>query len=155
MVTKAEKKEYQREWYLKNVERQRKKNAERYAADRGQRVAKGRKWALANKDKVRDYQKRWRAANKASIKTTNARWQLKKLYGITPEDRERMFKAQGRVCKCCGSTEPKAANGWHVDHCHKTGLVRGILCQQCNIMLGCAADDPQILLKGVQYLLLA
>lgn len=37
----------------------------------------------------------------------------------------------------------------------KTGRVRGILCQQCNIMLGCANDDPLTLLKGAEYLLLA
>ena len=126
-----------------------------YRQNREKAIANARRNALANKEKVRERQKRWRDANKAKRKTSNAKWQLKKLYGLTPEQRDQMFEAQGRVCKCCGSDDPKAINGWHVDHCHSTGLVRGILCQQCNIMLGCAADNPLTLLKGAEYLLLA
>lgn len=41
---------------------------------------------------------------------------------------------------------------WHVDHDHKTGIVRGLLCHHCNFIIGQAEDDPGILMRAVQYL---
>ena len=152
---RSERLAYQKEWYRDNSERQRTRNAEWYAANRARAIADSRKWALANKERVRENQKRWREANREKHRQANTKYRLKKLYGLTPQAWQRMFDAQGCVCKCCGSPEAKAKNGWHVDHCHESGLVRGILCQQCNVMIGCAADDPVTLIKGAEYLLLA
>jgi hypothetical protein len=152
---KQEQKAYKAAWHKKNAEERNRRNREYYAANRKRLIAAGRGWAVANKERVKENQKRWRLANKDKHRKANTKYRLKKLYGLTPDAWQTMFEGQGRVCKCCGSDDPKVKNGWHVDHCHETGAVRGILCQQCNIMLGCAADDPTTLMKGAQYLLLA
>ena len=88
-----------------------------------------------------------RARQKEYYKNNNGReksraYYVEKLYGITMEDYEAMFEAQGKSCACCGSTDPQGKN-FHVDHCHKTGAVRSILCHPCNTALGLLKEDVQ------------
>lgn len=64
------------------------------------------------------------------------RHQLKKLYNLTPEQFETMLKAQGGRCAICEADEPGGRGTWHVDHDHESGLVRALLCWQCNRRLG-------------------
>lgn len=75
---------------------------------------------------------------------------LKRAYGITHEDYLNMLELQGGGCAICGR---KAASGkyLHVDHCHITGVVRGVLCHQCNWYLGTIDSDPSILEKIHEY----
>lgn len=73
-----------------------------------------------------------------------------KLYGITLDQRNELFDAQGRKCAVCGS--PKPGRRWQLDHCHETGRVRGILCSGCNLLLGHGRDDPKILTSAASYL---
>ena len=64
-----------------------------------------------------------------------------------------MLNHQDGKCAICKSDDPHNHYGvFHVDHDHKTGLIRGLLCQRCNHLLGCANDDTLILLRAVQYL---
>lgn len=75
-------------------------------------------------------------------------------YRLTTDDYQRMAEEQGHVCKCCGSAVngTKQHNRWLVDHCHMTNKVRGLVCLQCNIMLGHSQDDPVRLRAGALYL---
>lgn len=69
---------------------------------------------------------------------------LKRHYGLTLEDWENMFEAQDRACASCGSPHSGRLNGqWCTDHDHTTGLVRGILCNGCNLAAGAMKDDPE------------
>ena len=82
---------------------------------------------------------------------------LKLKYGMSVEEYDILWEKQKGVCAICGLPEiRKHQNGQivrlAVDHCHKTGKVRGLLCSHCNLMLGSARDDINILLKGIQYL---
>ncbi len=74
-------------------------------------------------------------------------------YGLTPEQYAALFEAQGCCCSICKSDKPGSKSGWHVDHCHSSGKVRGILCARCNIMLGNAKDSEAILTSAIAYLL--
>jgi len=76
---------------------------------------------------------------------------LRKTYGITLKEWERIFKEQGYKCKIC-QTQEKPSMGWHTDHNHSTGKVRGILCHSCNTGLGKFRDDIKILEAAVSYL---
>lgn len=59
-----------------------------------------------------------------------------------------------RGCWICGTHDWPGMHGRpHVDHCHKTGKVRGILCAECNSGLGKFKDRPEFLIKAVEYLL--
>src|SRR5689334_12217251 len=62
---------------------------------------------------------------------------LRKLnYRITPDHYAALLARQGGRCAICRGAEPGAGRDWHVDHCHETGLVRGLLCVHCNLGLG-------------------
>jgi hypothetical protein len=72
-------------------------------------------------------------------------------YGLTPQQYDAMLAAQDGKCAACSDalTPGKAT---HVDHCHATGRVRGILCNGCNTALGHAQDDPSRLRALADYL---
>ncbi len=98
--------------------------------------------------------KKHRKANPERIATQDRKNHLKSMYGITPEDYDRILSEQKGVCAICGSSDPNdnVSTNLHVDHCHSTGKVRGLLCSHCNHILGKANDDPSVLLAAIQYL---
>lgn len=73
---------------------------------------------------------------------------LKAKYGMTIEDYNAMHARQSGRCAICGTSEEKLV----VDHNHKTGQVRELLCHLCNAMIGCAREDTAILTSAVAYL---
>mgnify|MGYP001590171797 CR=1 FL=1 len=63
----------------------------------------------------------------------------------------RLLKEQASKCAICHA-EYTEGRAFHVDHCHTTDKVRGLLCRPCNQMLGFARDNPWILVNGAIYL---
>lgn len=63
-------------------------------------------------------------------------WWLRRNYGIGLADWEVLLEEQGRRCAICRSDSPSSSKGWHTDHDHASGRVRGILCHPCNTTLG-------------------
>lgn len=72
-------------------------------------------------------------------------------YGVTAEQYEALIDAQAGLCAICRTAEPGGKGGWHVDHCHETGKVRGLLCHHCNIAIGYFKDDPALIRAGIDY----
>src|SRR5690606_16165725 len=72
-----------------------------------------------------------------------------KEYGLTPDDYDKMFRDQDGACATCGLVSDRSLD---VDHCHETGRVRGLLCNNCNRALGHAKDDPKVLRRMAEYL---
>jgi hypothetical protein len=101
--------------------------------------------------------------NKARYKydlEVNRSKNLKRLYGMSPEEYQAMFTAQNGVCAVCGQPETsldsrtRQVKNLQVDHCHKTGIVRALLCKECNNALGLLHDDPErirLLLNYVEF----
>jgi hypothetical protein len=78
---------------------------------------------------------------------------LRKRYGIAPEHEEQLLKNQNWKCAICQrSFENIGVKGTHVDHDHLNGLVRGLLCFNCNAGLGSFKDDPTRLRRAILYL---
>lgn len=77
---------------------------------------------------------------------------LRKLYGITLNERDEMLKAQGNMCAICQETHPTSGKRWPVDHNHSTGRVRGVLCFRCNTMIGYAREKVSVLKQAIEYL---
>jgi hypothetical protein len=77
---------------------------------------------------------------------------LKKIYGLSLADYARMKEAQGGKCAICGSSDSRGRGDLHVDHCHATGSVRGLLCTSCNNGLGRFRDSPELLRAAIEYL---
>lgn len=143
--------EYTRSYYVKNQE---------------ELIAKTKRWHHANPEKRKAKDLRWRAANRekhleikrtswAKYPRTHRNCRYKKHYGITIEEYEAMVVAQNGKCAICESDNHRSRKGvgsWPVDHNHKTGKVRGLLCYKCNSGVGQFDDDPEMLIKAAAYL---
>jgi phage N-6-adenine-methyltransferase len=68
-------------------------------------------------------------------------------YGIDRDEFSRLFELQGGLCAIC-----RVNPATHIDHCHKTGKVRGILCHWCNVGIGLLGDSIPILRYAIEYL---
>ena len=94
-------------------------------------------------------EKGYSRTNKAKL--YNKKYHLRKNYGLTLVDFDKMVENQNGVCAICGKPEiiyPRLC----VDHNHKTGKMRGLLCRECNIVLGFFEKDPNIGNKIKKYL---
>ncbi|MFE8944509.1 endonuclease VII domain-containing protein [Streptomyces sp. NPDC007856] len=76
---------------------------------------------------------------------------LGRKYGLTPEEYDRLLAAAGERCAIC-RREPPAGKRLVVDHDHDTSAVRGLLCQNCNVMIGMAQENPETLANAIVYL---
>jgi hypothetical protein len=114
--------------------------------------------AIVKEWKDRDYRKHKQAYIKRATdrkktvagKLEHKACRLKSRYSLSLEDRNKMYKDQGGRCKIC--YVEIAGRNCHVDHDHITGKIRGLLCQRCNMGLGCFQDDNKRLLNAVDYL---
>ncbi len=88
-----------------------------------------------------------RTATPMSIRD-NSLWQR---YGITGADFDSMLEAQGGRCLIC-SEAPPGKQRLCVDHCHATGVVRGLLCRRCNTLVGFLEMDTELLRAAQEYI---
>lgn len=76
---------------------------------------------------------------------------LKFRYGITLDQRQAMFDAQNGCCKIClCALQP--GRGTHLDHDHKTGAVRALLCFRCNHYIGHIKENMESVKRLAEYL---
>ncbi len=93
----------------------------------------------------RNYRKRF--PNKSTNST------IKYRYGITLEEYTTKLREQFDCCAICSTAFPGGKKkSFFIDHNHKTNQVRGLLCRECNLMIGHAKDDPDILREAIRYL---
>lgn len=128
--------EYTRQWRAANPDKVREGRARRYAAD---------------PEKGRAATARWRAANPEKKREVDARQSLRRRYGITLEDKGVMYTAQRGLCAICRAHVETLSEA-HVDHCHTSGHIRGLLCSRCNLGIGHLYDDSERCLRAAAYL---
>jgi hypothetical protein len=104
-----------------------------------------------NKEKLLAYQKQWLETHKEFGKKKSRKRILKK-YGLSLEEYSQMLIKQNGVCKICLKPQYPIGSALCVDHNHKTGRVRGLLCYSCNAGLGKFQDNIEYLLKASYYL---
>ena len=103
-----------------------------------------RKWRKMNPDKDRRLRNR---VDKEKRRT----YELKRNFGITRSAYDDLLRGQGNKCAVCRGVE-WGGHGPSVDHDHKRGFVRGILCHRCNLAIGLIRDDPKIAELMGEYL---
>jgi hypothetical protein len=101
-----------------------------------------------NKEKLKTKGKEYYKKNKETIRKQN----LLKLYNFSIEQYDIMFEEQKGCCKICGKHQSELNQKLSIDHCHKTGKVRGLLCKHCNHGLGKFKDDVNLLKIAIDYL---
>lgn len=94
--------------------------------------ARDRAWARNNSEKIK-------VKNASSYAIAGRKHHLRTKYGITPQQYDLMLSQQKGGCAACGG--PPGKRALHVDHCHETGLVRGLLCVGCNTALGALKES--------------
>jgi hypothetical protein len=86
-------------------------------------------------------------------KQLNKKYWIKCDYGITLDDYNNKLKEQNHKCAICKTDEVDTVNGvLHVDHCHTTKQVRGLLCLFCNTALGKFKDSEDLMQEAINYL---
>lgn len=104
------------------------------------------------------YDKEYRERTGHSQRHSLRNWErsLENKYGITGQDYHAMAEAQGHVCAVCGGVETYKKDNkpkrLAVDHDHRTGKVRGLLCFKCNVMIGQARENSDYLASAMMYL---
>jgi hypothetical protein len=117
-------------------------NPEKYRAS--VRASKAR-----NKESVQEYQHSWYLKNRDAV-LANTR---QNNYGITSEQYDALMSAQSAKCGICDRTFGNGkSDKAHVDHCHTTGKIRGLLCGNCNLGIGNFQDRVDLLLRASEYL---
>jgi Autographiviridae endonuclease VII len=92
-----------------------------------------------------------RKSSRAQDPVSRRKHRLRSNYGISLEEYVAMLERQGGVCAIC-KKKPDKGKPLCVDHCHVTGMVRGLLCHKCNSVLAFGNDDPDILRAAIAYL---
>lgn len=117
-----------------------------YRANPGPRKRTVAKWRKGNPQKVAEYNRR--AYDPARY--------LGERHGLTLAEYNALLEAQGGLCAICRQPETWTRNGvpvrLAVDHNHRTGLRRGLLCRRCNQVLGRMLDDPTLFEAAAEYL---
>lgn len=145
---KAWMKDYHKKYYQENKEYVDKQNKKYYEENKKEVVAYKKEWYNDNKDKILKMRKK-RYNLTPEEQKRNSRL---KQYGINFEDYDRMFIEQNGCCAICGKHQTKEKKSLHVDHNHKTGKIRGLLCQKCNHGVGLFNDNLDLLKKAIEYL---
>jgi hypothetical protein len=98
------------------------------------------------------YNKNWKKSNPEYYKTlwkdnklSETDRRLTRLYGTTLDQYNNLLRIQNGKCKICGKSATEFKRNLAVDHCHKTGKPRSLLCSNCNTGLGAFKDSIELL----------
>lgn len=115
-------------------------------------VAKAYWLARRKTDAHKQYQQELRARKHAEDPGHRADGQLRYKYGISLVQYNALFAAQAGCCAICATHQSAFARKLHVDHCHRSGRVRGLLCTNCNTAIGKLQDSVPVILMAARYL---
>lgn len=111
--------------------------------------ARAREWVNTHAEQARTSNANYRNSEQGLFMRDERK--MMQLYGLTVQERDALFEKQGRRCACCRNDTP-SGRGWHIDHDHVTGAVRGILCFKCNTGIGMLGDNVEGVCAASAYL---
>ena len=82
-----------------------------------------------------EWQRQWRKKNPERYKAISKKCRLKNLYNLSVEDYDQMFVSQNSKCAICGIAQDDLNHLLCVDHNHKTGKIRQLVCRRCNLLI--------------------
>lgn len=106
-----------------------------------------------------EYNQAWYYKNRERGKIWRKNGHLRRMYGITLDDYNKLLTQQNNVCAIClgtfSGTNQHGAKKLAVDHCHETKKVRGLLCENCNRGIGMFKHNTELLTSAITYLKLS
>ena len=120
---------------------------------RSSACARVKRYYQHQKARIRENERKRRADNPQVYKKKDFTTNIAR-FGFTEDSFFELYHAQNESCAICGlhNDDSKYVRNLHIDHCHETGLVRGLLCHGCNTGLGAFSDDVKLLEEAVKYL---
>ena len=149
-MNKEERKAYQKEYYLKHKD-EIKQRYDAYYQEHKQEISKyNKQYRDKHKDKIRATSKKYWSTRKDKKKAYDRSRRLRIGFDMSIDEYNILLQKQNGVCAICKSY-PKS-KPLHVDHNHKTGKIRRLLCFSCNSIIGLAKEDINILTRMIEYL---
>lgn len=153
-MTSEAQKEAGRRYRERHPERFRAKEKRRWAENREKEKARHKKWRVENPEKAIARAKAWKKANPEKVAISKRKNYLKRTYGLVGGDFDALVVAHDGKCAICHNPFSSSRDR-HIDHCHATGKVRGLLCSACNTILGMSKDSSKVLISAARYLKMA
>lgn len=120
--------------------------------NREKRKLRSKEWDLNHKSEIKARKKLYYLDNKEHIIKRGYVNTLKRIYGMTIKDYNKLFTLQKGCCAICGKHQTECNKTLCVDHNHETGEVRGLLCHSCNVALGLLKEDINSINNIINYL---
>lgn len=138
-------KEWRKEYNEKNKE-----NIKEYRKNNKENESKNKKEYYKNNKEIIDNKNKKYREDEADDTRRNRK--LKWKYGITLEEYNSTLEEQNFCCAICHKHLSEFKRNLAVDHCHKTNKIRGLLCNSCNLVIGYADDNLDILKEAINYI---
>jgi hypothetical protein len=107
---------------------------------------------LPHNEHDREYHKNYQKSNPEKFAFRTSKWRRKNVYKISEAEYKELLEGQKGLCAICGGPPTGRRNTLSIDHCHVTGTIRGLLCQNCNVAIGHFKDNTDLLKRAILYL---
>ena len=116
-----------------------------------------REYRKRNPEKAKEKKQRWHEAHPGRRSFQHWKGMLKKNFGLTVEEYQVIQNTQNNLCLICGNPETKTSKDGNIfrlsiDHCHLCSVIRGLLCQRCNALLGFVEEDIEVLERAILFI---
>lgn len=89
---------------------------------------------------------------KKRLAESRRKYELRSKFNMSVDDYFEMYEEQDGRCKICYDRQHSYRAHLAIDHCHKTGIIRGLLCNSCNVGIGNLKDSPKVLKRAIAYI---
>jgi len=131
---------------------------EKAEARKNQKLAAQRRYREKNRELMREKSKHYRLINRETCIERTKKWQrenpdkakdtvYRRKYGISLSEYQNMVAKRNGRCDICFEVKPLV-----IDHCHENGDIRGLLCDRCNVGIGCLEDNQERLISAAKYI---
>jgi hypothetical protein len=148
--------EKRKKWTAVDKNKNPEKYIEKYKAfnNNEKRKAYMKEYYKNNTEQLRKNTKKYRS--KLIIQGNRDDYHLRRKFGFNRQHYDMMSMSQNHLCLICKQPETRIIRGkvarLAVDHCHKTGKIRGLLCARCNLGIGRFEDSPELLRESAKYI---
>lgn len=152
MANKEESRAKARKYYYEHLDECKERSRKWKKLNRKRASELQREWSQANPNKRREYERKYRINHPDKYAEASRRRYLRYAYKLSMDEYNEIFDKQEGRCAICHKHQSELNTPLCIDHDHETDDVRGLLCSNCNSMLGMADDNQSLLQEAIEYL---